>query len=245
MLLIYYFVILLLINKLFSLFNFVFYLHFLFNNTINVIMLNVGVMRRKIIKYSIDRIKSKYPEYSEEKLDEIEYGLEAIYITLTKAIVIFLVSLSLGVLKEVFYILLFYNIIRTTAFGMHAKTSLQCYVISGLLFVGAGLICKYFYMGFYLKLIISVFCFLNILLFAPADTYKRPLINSKKRNLYKILSFIISYIYVALILLFYNSDFSNYLLFGLVDITVMIHPITYRVFQLPYNNYKTYNSYSN
>ena len=197
-------------------------------------------MRKKFLNFSMNKIKKKYPNYSEEKLEEIEYGIEALYITFTKTVVITSLSLLLGVIKEVFFILIFYNILRTTAFGMHAKTSLQCYVISGILFIGAGLLCKYITIPYYVKIVISIICFIHIMILSPADTYKRPLINKRKRKIYKIFSSIISLIYIILIIFLKDVIYSNYLLLGLVDATVMIHPITYRMFQLPYNNYKTY-----
>ena len=190
-------------------------------------------------------IRKNYPDYSTEKLEEIEYGIEALYITFTKTIVIFLISLILGVIKEVFLILVFFNVLRTTAFGMHAKTSLQCYIISTILFVGLGLVSKYIDINFYVKIIISIVCLINIVIFAPADTYKRPLINKKKRRIYKIFSVVIALIYVTLIILFYNNILTTYMMFGLVDATLMIHPLMYRMFQLPYNNYKTYNEVYN
>ena len=198
-------------------------------------------MRKKFLKFSINSIKNKYPDYSEEKLEEIEYGIEALYITFTKIIVIALISLLLGVIKEVFLILIFYNILRTVAFGMHAKTSLQCYIISIVLFVGLAVVSKYFDINVYLKIIISIICFIHIIIFAPADTYKRPLINKRKRKIYKICSIMISLIYIILISIFRNRVMTTYMMFGLVDATLMIHPLTYRMFQLPYNNYKSYN----
>lgn len=189
----------------------------------------------------MSKIHKKYPEYSNDKLDEIEYGIEALYITFTKTIVISLAAIILGVFKEVFLILIFYNIIRTVAFGMHAKTSFQCYVLSFILFIGAALICKYGSINVYVKIIISIICFINIIIYAPADTYKRPLINKKKRKIYKLLSIILSFIYVILIIIFNKNMWTNYIFMGLLDSTLMIHPLTYWVFHLPYNNYKTYN----
>ena len=197
-------------------------------------------MRKKFLKFSINLIKEKYPDYSEEKIEEIAYGIEGLYITFTKAIVITAISILLGIVKEVFLILIFYNILRTTTFGMHAKTSLQCYIISTILFIGFGLVSKYIDINIYLKIIISIVCFIHIIIFAPADTYKRPLINKKRRKLYKIISIIISLIYVILIILFNNNILTTYMMLGLADSTLMIHPLTYRMFQLPYNNYKTY-----
>ena len=145
-------------------------------------------MKEKFLSGSIKRIKKKYPEYDEEKLEIITYGLEALYITITKTIVIFGFALILGILKETLLIMISYNIIRTTAFGMHAKKSWHCYVISGTLFIGMALLCKYVDINFYIKLIIYVLSVVTIFLYAPADTYKRPLLNAKKRKIYKIIN---------------------------------------------------------
>ena len=198
-------------------------------------------MKKKFLKFSMNSIKEKFPDYSEEKLEEIEYGIEALYLTFTKIIVITLLSIMLGVIKEVFLIMIFYNIIRTTAFGMHAKTSLQCYIISTTLFVGIGLITKYIDINGYIKIVAAIICFVHMIIFAPADTYKRPLINKRKRKIYKIITIITSFIFVILIILFKDNILTTYMMFGLVDATLMIHPLIYRMFQLPYNNYKTYN----
>ena len=87
-------------------------------------------MKDKILNKCMNSVREKYPNYSQDKLDEIEYGLEAIYLTFTKVIVIFSIAYILGVLKELVIVLLFYNLLRTTAFGMHAKKSWHCYLIS-------------------------------------------------------------------------------------------------------------------
>ena len=139
-------------------------------------------MREKILSAAMINIKNKYPEYNDDKLEEISYGLEALYITFTKTIVIFGISLVLNIFKEVLCILLCYNIIRTTAFGMHAKKSWHCYIISGVLFIGTATICKYVDVNIYVKYIISIIAFITLVRYAPADTYKRPLINKYKRN---------------------------------------------------------------
>ena len=47
-------------------------------------------------------------------------------------------------------------------------------------------------------------------------------------------------VYLILIILFKNSIVSSYLCFGLLDASLMIHPLVYRMFQLPYDNYKNY-----
>ena len=199
-------------------------------------------MKKKFLDSSIKRIQRKYPEYDEEKLEIISYGLEALYITITKTIVIFSMAFILGVLKETLLIVLFYNVIRTTAFGMHAKKSSHCYIISSVLFVGMGLLCKYVDINFYVKLVIYIISVITLFVYAPADTYKRPLINPKKRKYYKIITMFNSLIYLILIVVFKESAISNYLVMGLLDASLLIHPLTYRMFHLPYDNYKKYNT---
>lgn len=199
-------------------------------------------MKEKFLNNSTNRIKKKYPEYSEEKLEEIAYGLEAIYLTLTKTVFIFIVAIILHIFKEMFILMVLYNILRTTAFGMHAKKSWHCLIISTIMFIGGALIIKYVDINIYIKLIISFISFIFMIMYAPADTYKRPLINKKKRRIYKILSIIISSIYIILIITLKSNIISNYLMLGLLESTLMIHPLTYRMFHLPYANYKTYSA---
>lgn len=197
-------------------------------------------MKKKFLDNSINRIRKKYPEYDEEKLEIIAYGLEALYIMITKTIVIFSIALILGIIKEVLLILVSYNILRTTAFGMHAKKSSHCYIISSVLFIGMGLICKYVDINMYVKLLIAGLSFITLVIYAPADTYKRPLLNEKKRKNYKIITIINGLIYLILIIVLKNNEISNYLVMGILDASLMIHPLIYRMFQLPYNNYKKY-----
>lgn len=199
-------------------------------------------MKQFVLKKCMDTVKNKYPEYNQDKLDEIAYGLEVIYLTITKCIVIFSIAYLFGVLKELLILLLFYNFLRTTAFGMHAKKSWHCYLISIVVFVGGAMICRYVSINIYVKMILAIIGLVCMILYAPADTYKRPLINSKRRQIYKIISVLVSFIYVVIIYVYRDNIISNYLLVGLLAASMMIHPITYRVFQLPYNNYKTYNA---
>ena len=199
-------------------------------------------MREKFLKKSIASVKKKYPYYTEEKLEEIEYGLDAIYLNIPKTLIIFGLAIILGIFKDMILLLTFYGILRTFAFGMHASKSWHCLVISTVMFIGGGLVCKYISIPYYVKIIISILSLICIIKYAPADTHKRPLINAKRRKLYKIVSSITAIIYVVLIIIFVNKDISIYLTMGILEAVLMIHPITYKVFQMPYANYKHYNS---
>ena len=197
-------------------------------------------MKKKFLNFSINLIQ-KYGTYTDEQLEIIEYGLEGLYLTITKLLVLFCLSFLLGIVKEFLLILIFYNIIRTQAFGIHASKSIYCLVSSILLFIGVALLCKYISLSFKISFFIAITCDICLLLYAPADTYKHPLINKKKRKRWKFLSFSLGIIYTILIIAYKNSFIVNYLVIGMIEAVFMILPITYKIFHLPYNNYKSYN----
>lgn len=197
-------------------------------------------MKKKFLDSSITRISKKYPNYDSDKLEIISYGLEALYVLFSKTLVIFFLAFIFGIFYEVLLIFVLYGIIRTTAFGMHAEKSSHCYIISITLFIGAAILCKYIDFNYYIRLLLAVTSLVVLIKYSPADTCKRPLINKKKRNLYKIITIVNSCIYVLLIIILKDNSLSNYFVMGLLDASLMIHPLTYRVFQLPYNNYKKY-----
>lgn len=196
-------------------------------------------MKKLIINKCINYIK-KYNDYDEVKLKEIEYGLVSIYLTFSKLIVIFILAILLGIFKEVLIFLLLFNIIRTTAFGLHATKSWICLISSTIMFIGIPILCKYLNINIYLKVII---CVLNIILIyknSPADTYKRPIVSKTRRNIYKTLSTLSTIIFSFVAILIDNNFISNCLIFACILENCLISPYIYKLFKLPYNNYITF-----
>ena len=192
-----------------------------------------------IIDHSIN-IVSETNKYNKEQLEQIKYGLEGIYVTITKIVVILLISVILGLFKEAILLLLFFNGLRIVAFGLHASKSIWCWISSSISFLLIPFICKYITFPLIFFIISSAISLISFYLYAPADTIKRPLINSKKRKIYKILSICIGIIYIILIFSINNSLIKNLLTFSLILETILILPITYKIFKLSYNNYKNY-----
>ena len=170
----------------------------------------------------------------------IRYGLEGIYLTISKVIIILILSLIIGIFKEVIIFLLLFNVIRSTAFGLHATKSYICLISSTLIFILVPYLCLYIDINNYIKSFLSIVCILYIYKYAPSDTVKRPIVNRKRRFIYKSLSTFISILYAFISLLINNSFISNTLIFSLVVECFMISPIIYKVFKLPYNNYITF-----
>lgn len=197
-------------------------------------------MKKKILNHCMEVVKNKYPEYDEDKLEIINYGLESIYLTFTKIIIIFVLAIILNIWKEVLLLLAFYNLIRVSAFGMHAKKSIHCLIISLTLFIGGVYLCRYLVIPLILKVVLSIICIVLIAKYAPADTEKRPIINKKLRRKYKFISVTISGVFAISIVLLSDKNISNYLLLGMIEATIMLLPITYKIFNLPYDNYNRY-----
>lgn len=199
-----------------------------------------SLMKKKFLKSSIKLIRDYDPSISDIKIEEISYGLESIYLTFTKLIIIFCLAFIFKIEIKVLTLLIFYNIIRINAFGLHATKSIYCLITSLLLFIGGVYVAEWLHINLFIKIIVSTICVVCLFKYAPADTEKRPLVNKKKRTRYKFLSTLSGVIYTILIIKFNNNIVSNYLLIGMIESVLMIHPAIYKFFKLPYNNYKNY-----
>lgn len=195
-------------------------------------------MQQKVINKLMSIITTKQ-KLTDIEYEQIVYGLTAIYMLVTKLVIISIIALILDVFKEMMIFLLLFNIIRIFAFGLHATKSYICLIVSSLAFLVIPYISNIIVIPAELKIFIGIL--LTILIFknSPADTHKRPIISKKRRLFFKITSTIISCSYVILSL--HSSNFiSNCLLFSLLLENIFISPITYKMFNLPYNNYKNY-----
>ena len=197
------------------------------------------MIKDTIINHSMNMI-SRMNKYNKEELEQVQYGLESIYVALSKVIVILLISAILGLFKYSILLLLLFNILRIVAFGLHASKSIYCWISSTIAFIFIPYICVNYKFPLWFFIVISIISFISFVLYAPADTIKRPLINSNKRKIYKILSIIFAAIYIILIFTINNTLIKNMLTFALILETILILPITYKIFKLPYNNYKNY-----
>ena len=198
-------------------------------------------MKKRFLKNIRTAIKKQYPNYNNDKIDEIMYGIEGLYLTFTKTVVICTLALILGVFKELICLLIAFNFIRFFAFGMRASKSSICLIFSSLVFIIFSILCKYIVLPKYLLYTLYLLALVIISLYAPADTIKRPLIKRNKRIKFKILSIMVVIIYFILTLVFKNNLLINSLIFGLLIECILINPITYKVFKMPYKNYITYN----
>lgn len=188
-----------------------------------------------IVNKTIGFIK-KYSDFSETDLNKINYGVEGIYLTISKIIIILLIGFIFNYLDIIILTLLFFNILRFFAFGLHARKSIHCLILSIIEFNIIPLIFIYFDINNTFIILVGLFSFISFLLFAPSDTEKRPLTNKRKRIIRKMGSLILCIVYVFICFKF------KYLCIpiccSLIIESMMINPICYYILGLKYNNYK-------
>ena len=196
-------------------------------------------MKQKFVNSSINFI-SKYQECDDLKLKRLKYGLEGIYSLIVKISVVILISIITKTLTETLLFILFYAGIRTFSFGWHAKSNIACWITTLLIYN----VILYFIINIdypiYIGYIILGISLISMLLWAPADTPKRPLIRKKQRLKSKILSITVLVLYAVIYVTINSNPLKNIILYSLLIQTILINPITYKITNTRFNNYKYY-----
>ena len=182
-------------------------------------------MKDKVVDYFLEKIKNNRPDLDIIKLEELRYGLIGLYTLITKTTVIVLLAIILGFFKDFLIFLFFYNLLRSVGFGTHAKSNIMCWIFSTLLLLGIPYIFTLLKLSTIVKSIIWSICFLNFVIFCPADTDKRPMINKVRRMKFKLAILIISIIY--LVLIFKIDYISNLILAAMILESLLANPLGY------------------
>lgn len=196
-------------------------------------------MKEKFIASVVNLAKRK-KEYTEEEVAIMRYALEGIYLTFTKILVITLIAALLGLFKEYIWFVLLYTPIRSVSFGWHANTTKECWVVSILAFILIPYTFSIITINRITKIILLTFSIFIFALYSPADTKKRPIVNKKRRLMFKVASLIITLVYCCYS--FKHSNLiSNLMIASLLYQSLLINPLIYKITQQEFNNYKTYN----
>ncbi len=180
-------------------------------------------MKRIIINPILSSLANSYDE---DKLKKIKYGLESVYIHLEKGIVLILVAYLLSSLKTLFLLILFVNILRRYAYGIHLASSLKCHLFS----ISVYIIIPKLVLSLDKTnlLIISYLSLISIVAFAPALTKKGRKLKKDEIKKNKIISTIIATTYCIFITL--NQTYLAYILgIALLIQSIIVNPISYRL----------------
>lgn len=196
-------------------------------------------MKEKIVN-SVTNFITKNKNCDDRQIKIIKYGLSGMYSLITKLAVVVVLVILTDTFIEFLTLLIAYILLRSFSFGLHASSSLLCWIVTIPIYVGGSLLVKFFLIPIYISYIIWIFAFVSFILWAPADTPKRPLIRAKQRKIQKIKTCIIAIIYLIILILVDNQVIINSITYALLIQTIMINPAVYWITKTPFNNYKFY-----
>ena len=196
-------------------------------------------MKEKFINSSINLV-CRYQECDDLKLKRLRYGLEGMYSLIVKLSVVIIISIITNTIKETLLFLLFYAGIRTFSYGMHAKSNIACWITTITIYNIIPILLSSISVPRYIGYIILGIALISMILWAPADTPNKPLIRKKQRQKCKILSIIIVLIYTIIYLMNKTLIINNALLYALTIQIIFINPLTYKITNTQFNNYKHY-----
>lgn len=183
-------------------------------------------------------------EYDSNQIQVAEYSLEALLMNLYKLPIIFGVAYFLGIFKESILVYVIMAIMRGCAWGVHLKTSTGCLVFTMVYIYTNIYISKNTDINWILISTLLVVGFLNYYNYAPADTEDRPCLDvNLRQRMWKKTIFLFSVINILNFIIFklYNYVEIFYMvLISVFFVSLMIHPLMYRIFNRGYRNYEKY-----
>lgn len=196
-------------------------------------------MKEKFINSSLTFIM-KYQECDDLKIKKLKYGLVGIYSLIVKLSVVILIALLTNNLSTTLLFLLFYAGIRTFSFGWHAKSNIACWISTITIYNIIPLLIIKITIPNIIGYIILGIALLSMVIWAPADTPKRPLIRKEQRLKAKILSILVITLYFIIYLITDIQIIKNSILYAITIQTILVNPLTYKLTNTQFNNYKYY-----
>ena len=167
-------------------------------------------------------------------------GIERILMSVSKLLIIYALSLLLGVFVQTVIIQFSFSLLKRYSLGLHALSNTVCTVVSCLLFV----IIPWVLTGFELTNIGTVIAFIPVMsclyLYAPADTKARPLIGAQLRTRFKQKAMVCGIIILMAALVIPNERVKLLVTIGAVYQVITILPLTYKILKRSERNYENY-----
>lgn len=179
--------------------------------------------------WKITKTIGKTLNKSDEELEIINYGLQVLILNFLKLLLLFITAYLLGILKYTVLAVFVFSALRTFASGVHAKTTLICITSNYILFLGNVYLSKFINYNFFMILLIFILSMIFIILYSPADTKERPIINKELRKSLKIKSIILVIIFFIVSLIINIKIYSNIIAFAILEESFCTTPIAYRL----------------
>lgn len=193
----------------------------------------------------IDKISQKIlailstKEQTEEQKEVLLFGITRIVEDIPKAIGIIIISIILGILKEVGIVTLVIMLYKTLTGGVHAKTNWGCFIYSLLFYLIIIYTAKYLLLTGITKygtyVLMYMFSIYSIFVYVPADVPEIPKVNAKLRKSLKIKSIaMLNLIYIFTLLFIKNIEMQNLIIYSTFYISLMTTRTVYKLFKTEY-----------
>ncbi|OJV63141.1 MAG: hypothetical protein BGO41_10615 [Clostridiales bacterium 38-18] len=170
----------------------------------------------------------------------LRYGLEMFYLGISKLLVVIVLSMVLGIFWQSIITLAAYNLLRQTAQGLHAKSSVKCMISSLVFFIMLPWTAVHVAINPYLCIAAALAIPLLAYLYAPSDTAKKPIINKRVRDRLKKKSIIRGLILTGLVVVIPDAEIKSLITIGAYVALLYVLPITYRIMKEERNNYEKF-----
>ncbi len=185
-------------------------------------------MLSKITKKITNEILITVPGITEEKAEEIDYGLYMAFSDGLKLIAVLLTAFALGQLRYALVAVAVFSVNKSYFGGIHAKTQLGC-IITHFTFIFGTIYLSHIIAFNHLNIILFIISGVLVYLYAPADLISKPIITEKRQKELRIKSSVV-FIICFIISFFVPKDFSNVMsiitLINAVNLTPVVYKIT-------------------
>lgn len=183
----------------------------------------------EVIVLKIMKFYYKHSDMSDESIKYLYFGLYTIVSTLSKMIIIILLSLILGLFKETIILMSIMFSIRYFSGGIHMKSSFSCTIVSILFYIGGSFISSYHLVNCKLCLILSIFFSIFIIKYSPCETEKRPIKEADKRKKLKIITAVVLTAILVINICIKSNLLFNITLLAFLSQSIFVNPLTYNM----------------
>lgn len=171
---------------------------------------------------------------------KVKYGLEVLILNFCKLVFMFMAAGILGILKETCFIIASFAFIRRYAFGVHAKSSVECTLLTSALFLTGAYLPVVIQIGIGQIVLMNSITVLLLWIYAPADTEARPLLKAEQREELKKRAVSSQILLILLIISIPNLHLRFLLSYGSLCEALTVTPIVYKLMNRRYRNYENY-----
>ena len=190
-------------------------------------------MIERFCKYILKKTRKKLPDITDEKAEEILYGLQLLVGEMPKMFILFGLSFLLGFGPYMIFTYFAIMPYRTASGGFHLHTHLGCIIASSIFYYGTILLSRILIIDSIQKYVLIsltlIFGILMVSIYAPADTENIPIISKVERRKKKILSYITLIITLVIAMVIQDRIISNILIIGTLIQTILITRIAYKL----------------